>query len=245
MPSQEEVMLAVLWSLGAEPSGDSRRRPRVLAEAEAAWLLEDDGFERRTVPIHDVSASGVCLLHDVAMPEGATFLLELPRPKGTARVVCRVAHCRPEAEKFRIGVSFVRFLESPGDEEHEPAITKPITTSDQLQLATDLLRRAGQMENTMLQRDLLPTSVQQWLTAGESLYATLIEDFQTAEAKLAELEAALRQKVAEVNRVAQVLGKPAVQNSRLSAELVNHYASEIPNDPLRSAKYSPPRPSRV
>ena len=39
------------------------------------------------------------------------------------------------------------------------------------------------MENTMVQRDQLPTSVQQWLTAGESLYATLIEDWLGVDAK--------------------------------------------------------------
>ena len=245
MPSQEDVMLAVLWSLGAEPAKDARQRPRVLADDEQAWLFEDDGFARRAVPIHDVSASGVCLLRDVPMPEGTACLLELPRPAGTARVVCRVAHCRPDGTRFRIGVSFVRFLESADENELQSATANQTNSTDQLQALVDFLRRAGQMENTMVQRDLLPTSVQQWLTAGESLYATLIEDFQTAEAKLAELEAALRQKVTEVNRVAQVLGKPAVQNSRLSAELVNHYVPEIPNDPLRGAKYSPPRPSRA
>src|SRR5438067_13556766 len=115
MPSQEDVMLAVLWSLGAEPVGEARQRPRVLADSEQACLFDDDGFERRTVPIYDVSASGLSVLDDVPMPQGHTFLLELPRPNATAQVVCRVAHCRPDGDKFRVGISFLRFLENPGE----------------------------------------------------------------------------------------------------------------------------------
>ena len=72
-----------------------------------------------------------------------------------------------------------------------------------------------------------PPSIQQWFSAGESLYSALLKEFQGIQAKLAELEGYLQQKGAELNQIAQMLGKPAVPNTRLSAELVTHYAGEM------------------
>lgn len=95
-----------------------------------------------------------------------------------------------------------------------------------------------------------PASIQQWFSAGESLYSALLKEFQSVQAKLAELEAYLQQKGTEVNQIGQMLGKPAVQNTRLSAELVTHYAGELrtTDEALRirppAAKPASPRPVR-
>ena len=61
----------------------------------------------------------------------------------------------------------------------------------------------------------------EWLTQGESLYNAALKEFRELEARLDELEAALAAKQDEVNQIAQMIGKPAVEGSRrLSAELV-------------------------
>ena len=73
-----------------------------------------------------------------------------------------------------------------------------------------------------------PSAFQQWLTAGDSLYNGLLKEFQVLQEKLSDLEAQIQQKSSEVNQIAQVLGKPAVQNTRLAAELVsNIHAGEM------------------
>lgn len=61
---------------------------------------------------------------------------------------------------------------------------------------------------------VVPTSVRQWLTQGETLYAAAMEEYRALEARLAELEGRLRDKLAEVNQVARVLGKPVVDSAR-------------------------------
>lgn len=91
----------------------------------------------------------------------------------------------------------------------------------------------------------LPASIQQWLSQGESLYASMLKEFQALQDKMAELEASLQQKSAEVNQIAQVLGKPAVQNSKLTAELVTHYSPELrtTDEALRIRMPASPRPA--
>ena len=62
----------------------------------------------------------------------------------------------------------------------------------------------------------------EWLKQGESLYNAALKEFHDIEARLDELEAALAAKQAEVNQIAQVIGKPSVEGQRrLSAELVS------------------------
>src|SRR5690242_14453910 len=61
----------------------------------------------------------------------------------------------------------------------------------------------------------------QWLSQGEQLYQTALREFHAIEAQLDELEQKLAIKQAEVNQIAQVIGKPPVEgNRRLSAQLV-------------------------
>jgi cell division septum initiation protein DivIVA len=58
---------------------------------------------------------------------------------------------------------------------------------------------------------------QEWLRQGEALYATALKEFRDIEARLDELEAALAAKQAEVNQIAQVIGKAPVESSRRPA----------------------------
>ena len=65
------------------------------------------------------------------------------------------------------------------------------------------------------------TSLQAWLSQGEQLYAAALNEFRSLEAQLADLEQKVATKQAELNQIAQVIGKPAVQSSRrVSAELM-------------------------
>src|SRR4051812_20549334 len=52
------------------------------------------------------------------------------------------------------------------------------------------------------------SSLQVWLQQGEQLYAAALEEYRQLEAQLGELEAKLADKQAEVNQIAEKLGKP-------------------------------------
>ncbi|MDB5294210.1 MAG: hypothetical protein JWO31_193 [Phycisphaerales bacterium] len=70
------------------------------------------------------------------------------------------------------------------------------------------------------ERKPVSTSLQTWLSQGEQLYAAALNDFRAIEAQLDDLEQKLAAKQAEVNQIAQVIGKPAVEGARrLSAQL--------------------------
>jgi hypothetical protein len=69
--------------------------------------------------------------------------------------------------------------------------------------------------------------VQQWLAQGEAIYSGLVKECQALESQLEELETKLAGKQAEVNQVANIIGKPLVEgNRRLSAQLVTSYAQD-------------------
>jgi len=62
---------------------------------------------------------------------------------------------------------------------------------------------------------------QQWLSQGEQLYTAALNDFHALEAQLDDLETKLAAKQAEVNQIAQMIGKPAIEgNRRLSAQII-------------------------
>ncbi len=60
-------------------------------------------------------------------------------------------------------------------------------------------------------------SLQEWLSEGESLYNEAFKQFQDLEAQLEELEGRLTAKREEVNQIAAVIGKPAVEAKRRAA----------------------------
>ena len=57
-------------------------------------------------------------------------------------------------------------------------------------------------------------SFQEWLSQGEALYQAALKDYHAIEAQLDDLEGRLVAKQAEVNQIAQVIGKPPVESSR-------------------------------
>jgi len=70
---------------------------------------------------------------------------------------------------------------------------------------------------------------QQWLSQGEQLYSAALNDFHALEAQLEDLETKLAAKQAEVNQIAQMIGKPAIEgNRRLSAQMVAAEVIEVP-----------------
>ena len=81
-------------------------------------------------------------------------------------------------------------------------------------------------------------SLNEWLQEGESLYNAALAEYQHIEAQLDELEARLAAKKAELNQIAQVIGKPPVEtNRRLTAQLVDdHGPQSVPNSPATIAR---------
>jgi hypothetical protein len=81
-------------------------------------------------------------------------------------------------------------------------------------------------------------SLAEWLQEGEALYDSALAEYQSIEAQLDELEAKLSAKKAELNQIAQVIGKPPVEsNRRLTAELVeDHGPNRVPNSPATIAR---------
>ena len=74
---------------------------------------------------------------------------------------------------------------------------------------------------------------QEWLNQGEALYQAALKEYHAIEAQLDDLESRLVAKQAEVNQIAQVIGKPPVEGTRrLSAQLV---AAEVIDAPERGA----------
>ena len=68
---------------------------------------------------------------------------------------------------------------------------------------------------------VVASAFQEWLQQGERLYDTALREYHETERQLAELESRLVEKQAEVNQIAQIIGKPMVEgNRRLSAQLV-------------------------
>ena len=81
-------------------------------------------------------------------------------------------------------------------------------------------------------------SLNDWLAEGEALYDAALAEYQQIEAQLDELEARLAAKRAEVNQIAQVVGKPPIEHSRrLTAQLVeDHGPQSVPNSPATIAR---------
>ncbi len=81
-------------------------------------------------------------------------------------------------------------------------------------------------------------SIEDWIREGETLYASSMQEYQQIESQLDELETKLAAKQAEVNRIAQIIGKPPVeQTRRLTAQLVNEGApNSVPNSPATIAR---------
>ena len=55
---------------------------------------------------------------------------------------------------------------------------------------------------------------QEWLQQGEALYQAALKEYHSIEAQLDDLEARLVAKQAEVNQIAQVIGRPPVEGGR-------------------------------
>ena len=72
---------------------------------------------------------------------------------------------------------------------------------------------------------------QEWLQQGDALYQAALKEYHSIEAQLDDLESKLVAKQAEVNQIAQVIGKAPVEgNRRLSAQLVAADVIDVPGD---------------
>ena len=87
-------------------------------------------------------------------------------------------------------------------------------------------------------RYLVSKTLRDWLAEGEQLYSAAMQEYQSIEAQLDELEVKLAAKKSELNQIAQVIGKPPVEgNRRLTAQLVDdHGPNSVPNSPATIAR---------
>jgi hypothetical protein len=94
--------------------------------------------------------------------------------------------------------------------------------------------------NSLMSQEVLAVtkSFKDWISEGESLYNAALKEYQSIEQQLDDLEAKLAAKKAEVNQIAQVIGKPPVEtNRRLTAQLVEeHGPNSVPNSPATIAR---------
>src|SRR5688500_14331838 len=78
-------------------------------------------------------------------------------------------------------------------------------------------------------------TLRDWLAEGEQLYSAAMQEYQSIEAQLDELEVKLAAKKSELNQIAQVIGKPPVEgNRRLTAQLIE--PNSVPNSPATIAR---------
>ena len=61
----------------------------------------------------------------------------------------------------------------------------------------------------------MPKSIQEWLSEGEELYTTTLAEYHELEGQIAELEQRLAAKHTEVNKLAQIIGKPPVEGRKV------------------------------
>jgi hypothetical protein len=73
-------------------------------------------------------------------------------------------------------------------------------------------------------------SFKDWLQEGNDIYGTALQEFQTLESQLEELESRLAAKLEEVNQIAAVVGKPPVESHRRPAVQIvdSHGPGSVP-----------------
>jgi hypothetical protein len=68
-------------------------------------------------------------------------------------------------------------------------------------------------------------TIQDWIREGEELHGAALQELQQLETQLAELEQRRADKLAEVNQIAGILGKPP-------SEPIRHVGGYVPDDNL-------------
>jgi hypothetical protein len=81
-------------------------------------------------------------------------------------------------------------------------------------------------------------SIKDWLAEGEQIFGAALDEYQTMESQIIELEQRLAIKREEVNVLAEKLGKPPLEASRrLTAEIVERgQPNSVPNSPSTIAR---------
>jgi len=79
-------------------------------------------------------------------------------------------------------------------------------------------------------------SIQEWLAEGEQLYSATLAEYHDLESQIAELEEKLALKHSEVNKLAVIIGKPAVEGRKiLTAQIVGTSPGEPGAAPMQNA----------
>jgi hypothetical protein len=71
-------------------------------------------------------------------------------------------------------------------------------------------------------------TIQDWMHEGDELYDSTMRDCEDLESQIRELEQRLADKHNEVNRLAQILGKPLAHNGRrVTAQIVDDTVAQV------------------
>lgn len=75
--------------------------------------------------------------------------------------------------------------------------------------------------------------LQSWLSQGEQLYASALNEYRALEAQLDDLEQKLAAKQEEVNQIAAIINKPPVDSARrlpstMTADIIDAPAERLP-----------------
>lgn len=81
-------------------------------------------------------------------------------------------------------------------------------------------------------------SFKDWLSEGEALYTAAMNEYQSLETQIADLEQRLANKREEINEIARVIGKEQLDTSkRLNAEVIDRgQPNSVPNSPNTIAR---------
>jgi hypothetical protein len=106
------------------PKPEVRRAQRISHPCRISINLgtsENAGLARK-VQMKDISARGMCFLHDEDLPHGTDFVVKLEGPGGkSVSILSHVVHCRQlDARTFQIGSEFTCTLGHKEEDQYTP-----------------------------------------------------------------------------------------------------------------------------
>jgi len=93
--------------------------------------------------------------------------------------------------------------------------------------------------------NLVSNPLNSWLSQGEQLYASALNEFRALEAQLDDLEQKLAAKQQEVNQIAGIIGKPTVEGSRRLSATLSPPPDILDDHDLGNSRLPIPAPSHV
>ena len=138
-PEQFSELLTVIETTRDQgPKPEVRRAPRVNHPCRITITLGNnlDAGSGVLVQLRDISARGMCFLHNEDMPRNAIFVVNLEAPSGeNVAILSTVVHCHQlDKHTFQVGAEFTCTLGKP------PVQTCQETAEDLMRIRSSILR---------------------------------------------------------------------------------------------------------